>query len=141
MCADRSFGSATCCSRRSSALVRSSDLFKWGWHGGGDIFVLDLCPRARSLRCCSLQRRSGAREGFQERVQMPVCGCDNWKMVNLVLGLWMDADISCFLLRHRRTRVQDLEFDGVSGSCCHGLILSTAMALPLAGYLGDPQSC
>jgi hypothetical protein len=34
--------------------------------------------------------------------------------VNLVLGLWLVANISGFLLRHRRARVQDLEFDGVS---------------------------
>jgi hypothetical protein len=35
-------------------------------------------------------------------------------MVNLLLGLWLEANKSGFLLRHRRARVQDLELDADS---------------------------
>jgi hypothetical protein len=73
--------------------------------------VVDLCHRALSLRWRSLQHRSGARKGFHEFVQSVVCGSDNWKMV--LLGFWLEANRSGFLLRH--TRLQNLEFDGVSG--------------------------
>ena len=51
-----------------------------------------------------------------EYAQMVVCVGDSWKMVCHVLGLWLEADSSGFLLRRRnRAGVSVLEFDGVSG--------------------------
>jgi hypothetical protein len=58
--------------------------------------------------------RSGAREVVQESVQTAVCVGDNWKMVNLVLGLWLKVARSGFLLRWCRAGVPELEFDSVS---------------------------
>ena len=41
---------------------------------------------------------------------------DSWKMVYPILGLWLKADSSSFLLRRRsRAGVSVLGFDGVSG--------------------------
>ena len=45
-----------------------TSLFKQGWRGGGGILVVDLCPRAPSLRRRLLQRRRGAWEVVQERM-------------------------------------------------------------------------
>ena len=55
---------------------------------------------------------SEAQELVQERVPKVVCVGGNCKMVNLVSGLWLEADKSGF--RHHRAWVPDLEFDGVS---------------------------
>ena len=44
-----------------------------------------------------------------------VCTGDSWKMVPLVLSLWLEVDGSGSLLRHRRAGVPVLKFDGVSG--------------------------
>ena len=75
-------------------------------------FFLLLCPR-----CCGVV--SGAmveQRGFvQEYVQTVVCTGDSWKMMHLVVGLWMEADGSGSLLRRRRAGVPVLKFDGVSG--------------------------
>ncbi|XBI27919.1 hypothetical protein VPH35_052271 [Triticum aestivum] len=52
---------------------------------------------------------------IQEYGQTVVCASDSWKMVHPMLGLWLVADSSGFLLRRRcRAGVSDLEFDGVS---------------------------
>ena len=52
----------------------------------------------------------------QEYAQTVVYAGDRWKMVHLVLGLWLEADRSDFLLRrHSREGVSVLEVDGVSG--------------------------
>ena len=76
--------------------------------------LLLLCPR-----CCGVVSDVMVeQEGFviQEYVQTVVCASDSWKMVHPVLGLWLVADSSGFLLRRRcRAGVSDLEFDGVSG--------------------------
>ena len=50
-----------------------TSLFKQGWRGGGGILVVDLCPRASSLRRRLLQRRREAWEVVQERMQIVVC--------------------------------------------------------------------
>ena len=65
-----------------------TSLFKQGWCGGGDILVVDLCPRAPPLRRRLLQRRRGAWEVVQERMQIVVCIDDIWKTEH-VLGSWM----------------------------------------------------
>ena len=46
---------------------------------------------------------------------MMVCTGDGWKMMHLVVGLWMEDDGSGSLLRHRRAGVPVLKFDGMSG--------------------------
>ena len=52
----------------------------------------------------------------QEYAQTVVYASDSWKMVHPMLGLWLVADSSGFLLQRRcRAGVSDLEFDGVSG--------------------------
>ena len=46
---------------------------------------------------------------------MVVYASDSWKMVHLMLGLWLKADSSGFLLRrHSRVGVSVLKFDDVS---------------------------
>ncbi len=51
----------------------------------------------------------------QEYAQTLVYASDSWKMVHLVLSLWLKADSSGFLLRrHSRVGLSVLEFDGVS---------------------------
>ena len=61
---------------RSSVLWLGMDLkislFKQGWRGGGGILVVDTCPRAPPLRRHLLQRRRGAWEVVQERMQIVV---------------------------------------------------------------------
>ena len=105
---------------RSSVLWLGMDLetslFKQGWRGGGGILVVDLCPRAPPLRRRLLQRRRGAWEVVQERMQIVVCiGCI-WKMVDRVLGSrFVDGRCGFLLRRSSRVGVPDLEFDGVSG--------------------------
>jgi hypothetical protein len=129
--------------RRSSlwsVMDLGTSLFKRGYRGGGGILVVDLCPRAPSLRRRLLQRRRGAWEVVQERMQIVVCIDDIWK-TERVLGLWlMDGRYGFLLRRLSRGGAPDLEFDGVS-RCCPGLIRSTAMASSLASHLGGPQSC
>ena len=50
-----------------------------------------------------------------EYTQTVVCTGDISKMVYPVLGLWLEADSSCFLLlRRSREGLSVLEFDGVS---------------------------
>ena len=50
--------------------------------------MVDMCPRAPSLRRRLLQRRRGAWEVVQERMQIVVCIDDIWKMERM-LGLWL----------------------------------------------------
>ena len=89
-------------------------LFKQGWCGGGGILVVDLCPLASLLRRRLLQRRRGAWEIVQERMQIVVCADGIWKMVDL--GSWFVAYRYGFLLQRLSwAGVPDLEFDGVSG--------------------------
>ena len=88
-------------------------LFKQGWRGGGGILVVDLCPRAPPLRWRLLQRRRGAWEVVQERMQIMVYIDDIWK-TKLVLGSWfVDGRYGFLLRRLSRGGVPDLEFDGV----------------------------
>ena len=76
--------------------------------------MVDLCPRAPPLRRRLLQRRRGAWEVVQERMQIVVCIDGIWKMVDL--GSWFVADRYGFLLQRLSCAgVPDLEFDGVSG--------------------------
>ena len=91
-----------------------TSLFKQGWRGGGDILVVDLCPRAL-LRRRLLQHRRGAWEVVQERMQIVVCIDDIWKTEH-VLGSWfVDGRYGFLPRRLSRGGVPDLEFDGVSG--------------------------
>ena len=90
-------------------------LFKQGLRGGGDILVVDLCPRAPPLRRRLLQLRRGAWEVIQERMQIVVCIGGIWKMVDRVLGSrFVDGRCGFLLRRSSRVGVPDLEFDGVS---------------------------
>ena len=77
-----------------------------------DGFFLLLCPR-----CCGVVSDAKVEQrGFvQEYVQTVVCTGDSWKMVHLVLVLWLEVDDSGSLLRRRRAGVPVLKFDGVSG--------------------------
>ena len=62
-----------------------------------------------------LQRRRGAWEVVQERMQIVVCIDDIWK-TERVLGSWFVDGRYGFLLQHlSRGGVPDLEFDGVFG--------------------------
>ena len=95
---------------RQSSLLSVKDLgtslFKRGCCGGGVIFVVDMCPRAPPLRRRLLQRRHGAWEVVEERMQI----------AERVLGSWfMDRRYGFLLRRHNHVGVPDLEFDGVSG--------------------------
>ena len=78
------------------------------------VSLLLLCPR-----CCGIVSDVMVEQGgfiVQKYAQTVVCASDSWKMVHPVLGLWLVADSSGFLLRRRcRAGVSDLEFDGVSG--------------------------
>ena len=115
-------------------------LFKQGLRGGGDILVVDLCPRAPSLRRRLLQRRRGAWEVVQERMQIVVCIDDIWK-TERVLGLWfVDGRYGFLLRRLSRGRVPDLKLDGVSG------VLPRSDSFNDNGFIFDeppwsPQSC
>jgi hypothetical protein len=98
-----------------SGIDLETHLFKQGCRSGGGILVVDLCPRAPPLRRRSLQRRRGAWEVVQERMQIVVCIDSIWKMVNRVLGSWfVDGRYGFLLRRLSRAGVPDLEFDGVS---------------------------
>lgn len=105
-------------------------VYSRGWCGGDGILVVDVCPQAPPLRRRSLQRRNGAREVVQECVQTVVCIGDSWKMVNLVLGSWLEDDGSGFLYRRHRAGVPDLE-SMVCMGCYPSQIISRAMVLPL----------
>ena len=104
---------------RSSVLWLGMDLetslFKQGWCGGVGILMVDLCPRAPPLRRLLLQRRRGAWEVAQERMQIVVCIDDIWK-TEYVMGSWlMDGKCGFLLRRLSCGGVPDLEFDRVSG--------------------------
>ena len=79
---------------------------------GVSLLLLCLC-------CCGVVSDVMVEQGcfvIEEYAQTVVCASDNWKMVHPVLGLWLVADSSGFLLRRCcRAGVSDLEFDGVSG--------------------------
>ena len=63
------------------------------------VSLLLLCPR-----CCGVVSDVMVEQGgfvIQEYVQTVVCASDSWKMVHPVLGLWLVADSSGFLLRSR----------------------------------------
>ena len=112
-------------------------LFKQGWHGG-DILVVDLYSRTPPLRRCLLQRRRGAWEVVQERMQIVICVGGIWKMVDRVLGSWFVDGTYGFLLRClSRVGGPDLKFDGVSG-VLPSLICSTVMVSLLVNHLGGP---
>ena len=81
-----------------SGMDLETSLFKQGWCGGGGILVVDLCPRAPPLRRRLLQRRRGAWEVVQERMQIVVCIGGIWKMVDRV-GSWFVDGRYGFLLR------------------------------------------
>ena len=78
------------------------------------VSLILLCPRY-----CGVVSDTMVEQGscvVQEYPQTVVCAGDSWKMVYLVLGLWLEADSSGFpLRRHRHAGVSDLEFDGMSG--------------------------
>ena len=78
------------------------------------VSLLLLCPR-----CCGVISDVMVEKGgfvVQEYAQTLVYASDSWKIVHLVLDLWLEADSSGFLLRRRsRAGVSVLEFDGVSG--------------------------
>ena len=77
--------------------------------------MVDLCPRAPSLRRRLLQRRRGAWEVVQERMQIVVCIDDIWKTEH-VLGSWLTDGGYGFLFRRlSHGGGPDLEFDGMSG--------------------------
>ena len=84
---------------RQSSLLSVKDmrttLFKRGCHGGGDILVVNMCPRAPPLRRRLLQRRRGAWEVVQERMQIVVCIDDIWKTEH-VLGSWFVDGTGCY---------------------------------------------
>ena len=69
--------------------------------------------------CCGVVSDVMVEQGgfvIQEYAQTGVCASDSWKMVHPVLGVWLEADRSGFLLRHfTRAGMSGLEFDGVSG--------------------------
>ena len=77
------------------------------------VSLLLLCPR-----CCGVVSDVMVEQvGFviQEYAQTVVCASDSWKMVHPVLGLWLVADSSGFLLRRRcRAGVSDLKFNDMS---------------------------
>jgi hypothetical protein len=77
------------------------------------VSLLLLCPR-----CCGVVSDIMVEQGgfvVQEYAQTVVYASDSWKMEHLVLGLWLEADSSGFLLRrHRHAGVSVLKFDGVS---------------------------
>ena len=60
------------------------------------VSLLLLCPR-----CCGVVSDVMVEQGsfvIQEYVQTVVCASDSWKMVHPMLGLWLVADSSGFLL-------------------------------------------
>ena len=86
--------------RRSSLwLVKDleTSLFKQGCRGGGGILVVNICPRALSLRRRLLQHRHGAWEVLEEQMHIVVCIDDIWK-TEYVLGLWFMDGRYGFLL-------------------------------------------
>ena len=118
-----------------------TSLFKQEWRGGGGILVVDLCPRASPLRRRLLQRRHGAWEVVQERMQIVIYVGGIWKMVDRVLASWY-VDDRCGFLLHRLSHVGvlGLKFDGVFGVLPRSN-RSTVMVSPLASHLGGLQSC
>ena len=117
-----------------------TSLFKQGWRGGGGILVVDLCPRAPPLRRRLLQRRRGAWEVVQERMQIVVCIDDIWKTEH-VLGSWFVDGRYGFLLRRFSRGGCQIWSSMACPGCCPGLIRSTVRASLLVSHLGGPQSC
>ena len=90
----------------------------WCRRGGGGDSIRCVSPSALSPLLRRYLRRHGGAGRFcrPEYAQTLVYASDSWKMVHLVLGLWLKADSSGFLLRrHSRVGVSVLEFDCVSG--------------------------
>ena len=72
--------------------------------------MVDMCPRAPPLRRRLLQRRRGAWEVVQERMQIVVYIDDIWKTEH-VLGSWfVDGRYGFLLRRFSRGGLLDLEF-------------------------------
>ncbi|KAI5001455.1 hypothetical protein ZWY2020_026105 [Hordeum vulgare] len=73
-----------------------------------------LCPR-----CCEVVSDVMVEQGgfvVQEYARTVVYASDRWKMVHLVLGLWLVGGSYGFLLRRCcLVGVSDMEFDSVSG--------------------------
>ena len=77
------------------------------------VSLLLLCPRCYGVVSDVMVEQGGF--VVQEYAQTVVYTSDDWKMVHLVLGLWLKADSSGFLLRrHSRVGVSVQEFDGMS---------------------------
>ena len=78
------------------------------------VSLLLLCPR-----CCGVVSDVMVEQGgfvIQEYAQTVFYASDSWRMLHLVLGLWLEAASSDFLpRRHSHAGVSVLEFDGVSG--------------------------
>ena len=69
-----------------------------------------------------------------------VCVGDNWKIVHLAMGSWLDTNCSGSLLRCCRAGVTVLKFDGVSRVM---LLMSDSfneMVCPMTNYFGGPQN-
>ena len=105
--------SCVCRSFRSAVLGFMDDVGEAAATTPSGVSLLLLRPR-----CCGVVSDVMVEQGdfvIQEYVQTVVCASDSWKMVHPVLGLWLVAGSSGFLLRRRcRAGVSDLEFDGVS---------------------------
>lgn len=114
-----------------------TSLFKQGWHGGGSILVVDLCPRAPPLQRRLLRRRRGAWEVVQERMQIVVCINDIWKTERVLCSRFVDGRYGFLLRRLSRGGLPDLEFDGVSRVLPRSAS-STKKASLLVSHLGGP---
>ena len=78
------------------------------------VSLLLLCPRCYGVISDVMVEQGGFI--VREYAQTVAYAVDSWKMVHLVLSLWLKADSSGFLLRRRRhAGVSVLKFDGVSG--------------------------
>ena len=64
------------------------------------VSLLLLCPCCYGVVFDVMVEQGGC--VIQEYTQTVVCACDSRKMVYPVLGLWLEADSSGFLLRRRR---------------------------------------
>jgi hypothetical protein len=60
------------------------------------VFILLLCPRYYGVGSDVMVEQRGC--VVQEYAQTFVCVCNRWKMVYPMLGLWMEASNSDFIL-------------------------------------------
>ena len=118
------------CSTLWSVRDLDGSVSKRGWCGGGIFPVVDLCSGASSLRRRFLQRRSGAREVTRSTRRL--------LFAHVIAGRWC---ILCWFCGWRLTVlvsssdvvvVRGCQFWSLMacpGTCCPGLIRSTAMVL------------